>query len=486
MKFPERDGILIAILSFVFLAIRLPLSLILPLIRDEALYAVMIEEQKSAITLVPTFLGHFVSWKPPLFFWIYLPFSYLPLPLELSYRLPSMILGLLSLFIVFRLMKNLGISSRLSFFSILFSLFSVHTIYPHATLLTDSLAFFFISLSLYLYTEKKLPEQRFLAAGLFAFSAFFVKLVIAFMIPVLAVVYFLINDRKTATRPIFLLSLLAVPLAFAAHYALLESYNLAEELYHSDVGGHLISSTGALGQFELLQTTVWALLVTGGMIWLALALFGFKSYWKENPFMSAWFCFSAIPLISSAFLLWYYLPVMPAISYFAVKCLAVWKGREKYDAIFHVVFSFLSLALLAFAGLVFFILYDSFYMEREAGLLLSGKENVLVAGQYTPSVISYKVLPEMRGGKHIDFGWIVLPENTSSDVLMEFINNYRAPRPNVTDGSFSSFFTSNNIFRKDTGISEFDYIVVSKYNDTLPGGHDLIYNRSSVLIYKVS
>ncbi|HSB46669.1 MAG TPA: glycosyltransferase family 39 protein [Candidatus Bilamarchaeum sp.] len=483
MKIPEKEEGLMAILAIVYALLRLPVSLLLPFIRDEALYAIMIEEQKLRLTLVPTFLGHFVSWKPPLFFWAYLPFTYLPLPLELSYRLPSMLIGLATIPLLFRLLRNAGISRNMAFFSMLFSLFSIHTIYPNATLLTDSLMFFFMSLSLLLYTEKKLPGWRFIAAGAAAFLAFFAKLVVAFMIPVLALVYIYTFDRPSLRKPLFIISLLAVPLALLTHYAVLDQAGLASELYQSDVGGHFFSGSVA-GQLELLQTTVWALLVTGGMIWISLAAFGFIGSWRENLFMSAWFLFSAVPLLSSAFLLWYYLPVMPAICYFALKCLAVWKGKERYDEIFFIVFSVFSFALLAFSGYIAWVLYDSFEAEREAGYLLSGKEGVLVAGYYAPSIIAYKVLPEMRRGGLEDFGWVVIPDNYTEDRVSPYIEDYRSEGDEVVDGSFSSFFTKTAVFRKETNLTDFSYVAVSKAPDVHAPG-EVIFNRSNITVYKV-
>ena len=52
----------LVLLALLFLALHLPFMSSLPLIWDEALYAVNIMEQPS---LIPTYLGSEVAWKPP-------------------------------------------------------------------------------------------------------------------------------------------------------------------------------------------------------------------------------------------------------------------------------------------------------------------------------------------------------------------------------------------------------------------------------------
>ena len=67
----NKTMLFLAVLVVFYLITRLPVLDYLPLVQDEALYSIMIEEQRESLTLVPTFLGYEVSWKMAPFFWIY-------------------------------------------------------------------------------------------------------------------------------------------------------------------------------------------------------------------------------------------------------------------------------------------------------------------------------------------------------------------------------------------------------------------------------
>lgn len=487
-KLPEGNRKLLLILVVVYLITRLPLLSILPFVQDEALYSIMIEEQAEHPTLIPTFLGYPVSWKPQLFFWTYALFSKLSfgiLPLELVYRLPSFLFGLFSIAPLFFFLRNGGTSPTFSFLTVLVFLFSLSSIYPNGTLLTDSMLFFFMIISLYLYSERRLGSWRFLAAGVLVFMAFFVKLIIASMVPVLALAYIYLNERKSLTHAFFILSLLAVPAAAALHFAILDSAGLASEAY-AEMGGHAISSSGVGNQIA----TSLATFMIGTAIWFSLSLFGLWKHWRSNPFMALWCAFIIFPLLGGTFMPWYFLPVLPAVSYFAVALLLKWDGKEKVDRFFWI---FMSMALVLSMVLIIVSCsgtYNGFIPQKEAGMMLSGKENVLILGGYAPGIVSYKMLTEKETlGRPLDSGWILNFNNFTPDMAAEFSRDYHSDRYAVSDGSFTTFPTHlNSTYRKDTDLARFDYfVIVRTESGPIPvdflSDAQLIYNKSDIAIY---
>lgn len=484
IKLPQRECLIFLILAAIYTITRLPLLFFLPLIRDEALYSIMVEEQVRSPTLIPTLFGYPVSWKPPLFFWVYSLFSQFPLPLEAVYRFPSFLFGLATLVPLYLILRNVGASRNVAFFSLVVFLFSFVSLYSNGALLTDTLLFFLISCSLYLYTEKKLGDWRFLAAGTFAFAAFFVKLVIVFMVPLLAVVYLYTRQRKMLRNPLFIVSLLAVPAAFVLHLMLLKSVGLAEELYLSDIGGHLLTGEGFLSQAKLAWGSMH-MLITGAGIWFVLSLLGLWKHWRKNLFMTTWYVMILFPLVAGFFMPWYYLPVFPAVSYFAVMALLRWEDKENADALFG---AFITLAIIG-TVIMCVLMYSTLYLdvlpEKEAGLLLSGKENVMVVGGYAPGIIAYKMTTEYHSGEVLDVGWVVVTSNSTGESVAEFVQDYHTDKYPVVDGSFTSFFTNSEIFRKDTNIVDFDYVVLVRRNDVAVDG-DSIYDKDGITIYKVN
>jgi hypothetical protein len=453
--------------------------------RDEGLYSIMIEEQAQHLTLVPTFLSYVSSWKPILFFWTYIIPSRLPLPLEIAYRLPSVLFGLGSAIVSYSILKKLGASDNLAFYSLVIFLLSFYSTSSFSALMSDSMMLFLILSSLRSYMEEKRGPWRFALAASLAFLAFWTKLVIAFMIPILAIAYFYTYNRKTLREPLFLASLLAVPLAMATHYLATDFYGLGMEFYSGNILKH-VHVLDPLSQFTVFTGTVGVFIVSGQALWLSLSLIGFLNHWKKSLFMSIWYVLIIIPSMTSEVLPWYFLPFMLPLSYYAALALLVWKGKEKADVFFKL--SFLALCVVM-AVLVSSLLYGvslDFSHFKEAGLMLSGKENVLVIGSYSSEVIAYKSLPEMRSGKNIDFGWIVFTGKVPDAMVQDFIADYHRKDQNVTDGSFNRIFTTGGAFRKDTNLTKFDYIaVVGPYNVTPPGS-SLLFNSTEVKVYKIS
>ncbi|MBD3210108.1 hypothetical protein GF318_01885 [Candidatus Micrarchaeota archaeon] len=490
-KMPQGESTLLLIIFFVYLLTRLPPLLTMPLILDEAVYSVMIEEQMANPSLIPTFLGHFTSWKPPLFFWVYSVFSRLPLPFEAVYRFPSFLFGLASVVMLYKYFRRLELGRYVSFFSALIFLFSFISLYPDSTALTDSLLFFLIIGSLYAYSQKELGSWRFGIGFLLSFAAFFVKHLVAFVIPLLAILYFYTYEKKKLRSPVFLVSLLAAPLAFAAHILLLGSLGLADDLYQTEMQVHIFGTSfeAAVLTVEGSITTLFMMLVP----WLPLSFFGFWKYWRENALMSVWYLLVLVPLAGAYYMPWYFLPALPAASYFTALTLVKWEGKENVDLFFLGVFTVLVLLWAVSVVLYYDSLYKYLIPQKEVGLLLSGKENVLVLGHYPPGTISYKMNTERRKGSVKDFGWVLShPDNTEVN-LSKFVYDYRGSHySSIVNGSFNGMFTQHKtVFRKDTNVTEFDYVaavVLPHARDTAVSvpGSEVIYNRSYITVYKIN
>ena len=477
-------GNLIIALVLVYLITRLPLLAYLPLVMDEAVYGIMIEEQAHAPTIIPTFLDYPMSWKPALFFWAASLFSSLPLPMEIAYRLPSFLFGLATVPIVFQILRKAGADDLAAFFSTGIFLLSMFTIYPDAAALTDSMAFFLISSALLAYMSEEWGRKRFLLAFALSFAAFFTKFILAAMIPALAIAYVYFNRKALMADRLFLLSLLAVPLAFCINLALFSDSGLGDE-FALPLGSNTVSPGGLQGQVMRASGAIMTMLLGGG-IWVMISVPGLLAHWRKNPFMAFWYALTIFPMLSGTYMIWYFLPVMPAIGYFAFMSLGMWKGRVRLDKLFYITFAMLAIASLGLASFLYYYLHEFNVAEKNAGLMLSGKENVLIIGKYPPTLIAYKYLTELRGspaGAAKDFGWITSVAQISDERMSEYLADYHSSKYPIVDGTFSEFFTTNQTFRKDTNITLFDYVAVVGSDAVPPGCRDVLSNDSGIVVF---
>ncbi|MFH0884975.1 MAG: glycosyltransferase family 39 protein, partial [Candidatus Micrarchaeota archaeon] len=364
----------------------------LPLIKDEAIYSLMIEEQAHAPTLVPTFLGYPVSWKPALFFWVGTIFSALPIPLEIAYRLPSFISGLITVPLVYLILKRTGASQTLAFFSTFIFVISYVSTYPDSKVLIDAPAFMLICSALYAYMRIDWGRKRYFACGLLIATTFFLKFILAAIIPVLAITYLFLYEKKALMDPLLWCSFLTLPAAFMLNASLLLDAGLGGQVGLS-LASNTVSSNGFSGQIEKATAAITTLFL-GGAIWFSLSLLGFLREWRSSLFMAFWFSLIIFPLITASFLLWYFLPVMPAVAYFASSLLIKWEGKERPDRLFRIIFALLAVVSIIMAVILDLVYYDFYNPEREVGLMLAGKENVMVVGSYSPTLVSSKMLAE--------------------------------------------------------------------------------------------
>ncbi|MEM2908689.1 MAG: glycosyltransferase family 39 protein [Candidatus Bilamarchaeaceae archaeon] len=471
---------LILILLILYLLPRLFLATEIPIRKDEGVYAIMIEEQIEHLTLVPTFFGYEVGWKPPLYFWLSIPFVILTkmipfLPLELVYRSSSLFFGLAAmvpLYYIFRKFED----EEFALLAVgLYALLPISA-YPESLVLLDATCLLFVLLAIWAYLEYKKGNEYFLLAGIFVFMAFFTKLVLAFVPPIVFFAYLWQNDRKTLLNKWFLLSLLAPLTAFILNHLTYSNEGQAEALYLDLVSGKLL---GGLDYGLFLSTLLPLFFLTGPF--LILACQGLLKHLKGNLFFTIWFALVIFPLLGGRWMPWYFLPITPPIIYFSL--LVVLEDRKK---VFADRFAITMLTLFVIASWLFFVpifLSDMYYLPaKHAGKFLAGKENVLIIGNYSSGVFAYKMLEEKRQlGYSLDYGLVVFyPEHF--DLLPDLIENYNYHDPRIIDGNFEKMFFDVMVYRKNTNISKFDYIAIIGESTCMPGGRT--FNDSYINIYR--
>jgi len=472
------------LLTIFYLLVRLPLLSHLPFVQDEAVYAVMIEEQRDAPTLVPTFLDHPISWKMAPFFWSY---SFLTsftgwAGLEASYRLPSLIFGFLSIFPLYHLVRHYSDDNR-ALLSCLLFLSSFVSVYPNTTLLIDSSAFLLILLSLYFYLIKDDPIK----GGAIAAVAFTFKLVTAFICPLLAALALLLSGKKeNLMDKRFLISVALPMLAAVINYTILSPFGGGGQVYFEELLPRIMASgSGALDPIAKLFASFDTLAYSMGPIFI-VSLFGLAKHWRAQPLLAGWYALIVLPFVAGASYPWYYLPVLPAVCAFAAMALydplKDWKGNfDRLAVAALVILVSLHLVLGAYS-----LLYAMHSPEKEAGLAIAGKENVLILGQFNPGIFAYKEVVERRTlGKALDYGLIIGPPSFGGEEGADFVNDYHNDKHQTEDGSFSAIYTSSSIFRKDTNITRFDYLVLSGDLGFLLRAPAL-YEADDIIVYNIS
>lgn len=459
----------LALVVIVGLLIRIALLHVHPFYLDECLYVEMMEEQIQKPSLVSTFLGYPTTWKPPLFFLLYsIPVAALKMlttDIELAYRLPNILLGsIVNTALVFLILRRMD-EERTAFYAAAFYVLCPLTVYTDLRVLIDPLNTAFILSSIYFYLDGQKKGSTLLMA-IFAFLASFTKSLVAFIIP-LVIVCDIIAKKGGYNRA--LISVLAVALGMALHYAILFHFvpELAVEELKFDFLGRFGEGNGIL---PYAGNGLGSALVFLHML-LVFSALGFLIFWNKNGAASGWFLGLVFPIFASQGMVWYFYPLVPILAYFAVKALSYDYAtkKERYDALFKIAVAILIALNFAIVGLWYGYWYKGFLMdEREIGNSLVGKDDVMFIGDYQPTLTSltYKILGErVKEGKYRDFGWIILTRNDSLQKqiaqVSEFAKTYGTDRYPAEEGGFSTLFWAIGIFRKPTNISVFDYIAVS-------------------------
>jgi hypothetical protein len=478
----ENEKKLLVILVLFFLVTRFALINYLPLIQDENIYSIMIEEQIDNPTLVPTFLGYEVGWKPPIFFWVYglfaMVLSQLPVSIEVVYRLPTLIFGLINLILVFKITKEITKKNEIAFFTAFIYEFIFLVIYTDLIVMTDILAVTFILASILTYLYAQDNHKLFLLAGLFSFLAFFTKQVNALVAPIFIFAYFFQTNKKILSNPMFIISLIAVPLAFLTNYIMFSSSEQAYAVYSDLIEKKIISSLnlqsfyGSIGPFYLLVS-----------IWIPLSLFGFIKHWRKNLAMSIWYALTIFPLVAGFYMPFYYLPIIPPLAFFSALILLYNEKNElTVDKFFYFILGLMLIIGLIVGSYFYVEMKNAYSDQKDAGMFIASKKNVMIVGEYNPGIFGYKMLLDKRkNGEWPEVGWIITSGEEKN--LKPFLSDYHYEGSSVVDGNFAKMYFEANTYRKDTNLTNFDYVViVSDENVSFEGF--LVLNQSNIKIFK--
>ena len=475
---------LFLILAVAYLAIRLTLISYVPFMQDEGLYAVMIEEQIAHPTLVTTYLGYEVGWKPPLFFWIsgfFVQFLRdLPIPIEAVYRLPTILFGLINVFLVFFIFEKTTKRKDLAFLIALAYVTVGVCIHTELRVLTDTICGTFIYAGILAYLNISKGNHWLLLGAIFTFLAYFTKQYTAAIVPFFAVAYVFQNDRKKLFAPLFVISLLAFPLAALAEdatrgwglgntTAIVTNNTLIKNLNWAHIGGSLIAIFAYTAAFFI------------------FSLFGFWKNWKEDYAMSVWYLLMVFPFIAGALMTFYFYPVIPVMVYFTITVLSRDGKKIKLDKFFYLVY-FMVLILGLCLSIATHISYrELLLLQKDVGDFLAGKENVMIIGAYGPGIQSYKVLDEIRtNGSALDYGLIISDNNETTESYQRFVDNYMVERDDVIDGNFKwAFMITDKIYRKSTNVTDFDYIcLVGNVSQNVTVDGELVLENQYISVYK--
>jgi 4-amino-4-deoxy-L-arabinose transferase-like glycosyltransferase len=464
----------------------------MPFSFDETLYTEMIAEEGEHPSFLPTWFGYPAPWKPGLFFFassLFLPItSAIFSSPEYAYRIPVMIFGLLNAALLYLIVKRFSgegtaLAASLLFYSAL-PAFNVE-----GRLLMETFMLSTILTSLYFYTrEKYSPTSSFALGGVFAFLSAITKSIIAIIIPILAIAYMFQFDRKNLKSPAFLMSLLAVPAGLVLFWLSLSGLGLSESIFLTDTGKMFVYDYSSELLFNIIYGFFIIALLTLPV--LAASLISFASRWKENLMFSTWMLLLFLLLLLGQ-RPWYYYYAMPPVAFFSALLLV--PSGKKLDAFAALI---LAMVVAVSCSVALFAEWNPsdqpFFAEgKEIGLMLSGKENVLFIGQYQANTISisYKAIGERKGhGNPLDFGWILFDykkNNLTTSSAQDFVQDYWRNDYDIEENSFAGIFWQEKIFRKNTSITEFDYVVVSpSFRNLMLPGYSVYYAGNYSTVYR--
>lgn len=491
--YKKKNTVFILLLFLISFAIRIYYIPFMPLYGDEAAYAEVINEFIRNPSLIPHFMGHIISWKPPLGFAVYsLIINAVwalnrDIPVEVAYRIPPLIFGVLSTLAMYFMVRKLY-GEETAFLSSLVFTTSAISLALSEVLLLDTLVLFLLISGVVLYMEGEEDTRYFYYAGLVGALLFLTKSIIAFLLPALAISYY-VGERsisKDAKRGrAFLLSLSAVPLAMFL-YALLfflhappgrgaditvsYVYDLFFRVsYGTRTEPWLITHT-----IEFLKLTVpWCILLFSGFLLTNLRD-------RRDRFIFLWLLLMLVFLGASQFYSWYYLPVMPPFSVICARVLLKIK-RNRF---------FLPLLLLLFLLSFPYIANPDFmnsYLrlspinaERmQAGIFLRDKSNILsITERGIPEIVFYKFYGESKPN-YSTFEMVVLdPFAVTSYTAYPFLSDVvlgNAHKRNITEASEVKAIIENS--------SKKDYVLMDAntfkvYSQSPISTYSLAFNSS--------
>ena len=473
---------MLALVSLLYLAIRIPLLSYLPFIQDEAVYTVQISVQMAHFSFVPTYLGSGTDWKPPLFFWVYAvlvkPLLATSLPLEAAFKLPTLLFGLVSVLLVYYLIKAMTSNRELAFMTTLIYTGIFLVVYVNTTVLIDTFMMTLILAGILCYVNASCGRWRFLAGGLFTFLAYMTKFWLALVIPLIAIAYFMDTDRKVLKDRMFLASLLSILVAYLVFSVLFTYpgtvqdasflYTIQNRLLTEHTLSDFVASFGMFFMFSI--------------VWLGVSLIGVWKFCRSEHVMALWLALIIFPIVGGVYMLWYYLPVMVPVAFFSARLVLDDRGKQKLDW-FCVCFAMLIMIAGLGLGFAYYSqLMNSYDGQKTAGELIAFKDNTVIVGDYCPAVVAYKILEETRAGSEKDFGWI-LAVNATDSMVRDFISDYNTSNYSFSPDFGTMFDASDTMYRKPSNITQPDYVVLCGFPNVTVSG-TLLSNESDVRVFE--
>lgn len=465
------------LLSFV---LRAPFLAHGSLYKDEALYAQTIHEFIHSPSLLPHYLTNVIAWKPILTFYIYSPIVYFleffPLPPEVIYRFPSLIFGILSVIIFYYLAKNLY-NENLAFFSAMIFAATTLVVKTNSKVLTDTLAVFFILLALLFYIKGEKNTKYFIFGGICAGLAFFTKTILSFIVPFLAISYYFLKKKNILRDKLFLFSLFFPFFAGIFQVLLFYSYGHLDKVlisYFYDFA--LRERSTSSFQFPIANFVNFLELTFPWIAFTIVGLINTKFTNPEDKFSAVWLALSIFPIIFGFGLTWYFLPVLPAFSIFAGK--AILHNTEKIDK-FIIVFAgglLLVSAVLTFSRL---LNEDEWAPQKDIGLELTNKSNILILTDYTAGIVFYKFYFEKEPKfDSLRIIWIQDPTKVDENYIKSALYKYDSNFSNFNTVVSNMFFDSRDVkFTYPEPAPRFEYVVTNTNTTYLKyiNNYEIIY-----------
>jgi 4-amino-4-deoxy-L-arabinose transferase-like glycosyltransferase len=291
---------------------------------DEAVYAQVAREMFNSGNLIDlTWAGGLWADKPPLYFWFTAFFYKLFGVSEFSARLFSSLCGIGTVLVTY-LFANKLFSRKAAVASALILISTWHFIWSAKAAMLDTTLTFFIILSLFLF---RLGEEKkiYLFFSMLAFAfAFLTKAAVAFVIPVIIIIYLILSGKlKLIKEPAFLWGV------FAALFVLGIWHILAFKHYGNDfLRGYIfknffVRSTQAIEGHTGTFFTYFKVLPNKGRPWAGpcfaalIAAFIMLLRGKEKSLLIPVIWYVTVFLLFSFVktkLHWYIIPIYPAMA----------------------------------------------------------------------------------------------------------------------------------------------------------------------------
>lgn len=465
----------LAILFLFSFVLRLLISLSMnQFILDESNYAQTFDEFAANPSLIPTYLGEPIAWKPPLFFYVYAPFAKgfeaLGIPVETAYRLPSIIISSASVLVFYLFLKTFMEREKALVGATIYSAFGL-SMFMGALLMTDSLFMLLVFLGMLFYVKGTEQERYFLLAGACSFLAFLTKYHLALMLPLLGASYCFFKSKKLLRNRFFLVSLIGVPLALCIN-ALVYLLGNRLDVFLFSYGFEIFGRASPASLSHIGLNIVFFLFLS--LPWVGFAVVGlFKSKWEHFAWKTVflWMLFAApVFLNADPSIFWYSLPVLPAIAAMTANV----TGGGKLQLLIVLLLSSVSFLFIP----QYVLLAES--DQKEAGLFLAGKgDSLIIAPEFhfvswpdyyelypasplplvmsSPGVVFYTLHNEANG--KVSAGYLSVNETDVNNLVSDYIKNSNASSIAIT---LKVRCTSANVSR----------ITECTYNYSVPDGFE--------------